>query len=174
MLLHSKLLMMSCLICRSQLVNLEDFYRDVCRWTLKTTAFIKLSINDNILKKIQYWLGSCTRTYTAGKSVFACVCGFVHVRTLCSRGARLYVMSRDEITVDWLSHTVHSVSLWTHTCGCWGIKHTHNQRHTHTHLLFSQLTGCPLVFLMSFFFYLNKFTSWAFVWHCMCWCVRTS
>lgn len=39
----------------------------------------------------------------------------------------------------------------THTSGCWGSKRTHNQIHTHTHILFSQLTGCPLAFPTSFF-----------------------
>lgn len=98
----------------------------------KNNISSKLFINCIILKNpVPVGSRKHTHTHTTGRSV--CVCVWVHARTLCSRGARLYVMSRDEITVDWLSHTVHSVPLWTHTCGCWAGKHTHNQRHTHIH-----------------------------------------
>lgn len=98
----------------------------------KNNISSKLFINCIILKNpVPVGSRTHTHTHTTGRS--GCVCVWVHARTLCSRGARLYVMSRDEITVDWLSHTVHSVPLWTHTCGCWAGKHTHNQRHTHIH-----------------------------------------
>lgn len=117
-----------------------------------------------------------THANTTGRSM--CVCVWVHARTLCSRGARVYVMSRDEITVDWLSHTVHSVPLWTHT-------HTHvavgpasthiiKDTHTYTPTLFPAdwLSSC-LSDVFFFFFYLNNITSWACVWLvCTCVCVR--
>ena len=99
-----------------------------------------------------------THANTTGRSM--CVCVWVHARTLCSRGARLYVMSRDEITVDWLSHTVHSVPLWTHT-------HTHvavgpasthiiKDTHTYTPTLFPAdwLSSC--LSDVFFFFFLSQ------------------
>lgn len=73
-----------------------------------------------------------------------CVC------TFCSIEAKLYAMSRDEITVNWLSHTVHSIPLERTHLDVEAAS-VHIIKSTHTHILFSQLTGCPLAFPTSFF-----------------------
>lgn len=136
----------------------------------KNNISSKLFINCIILKNpVPVGSRTHTHTHTTGRS--GCVCVWVHARTLCSRGARLYVMSRDEITVDWLSHTVHSVPLWTHTCGCWAGKHTHNQRHTHIH---TYSFPSWLVVLLSFwrlFFFISTTLPAGHVCDIVCTCV---
>lgn len=143
----------------------------------KNNISSKLFINCIILKNpVPVGSRTHTHTHTTGRSV--CVCVWVHARTLCSRGARLYVMSRDEITVDWLSHTVHSVPLWTHTCGCWAGKHTHNQRHTHIHTYsFPSWLVVLLSFWRLFFLFQQHYqlgmcvTLWVLVCTCIFVCV---
>lgn len=143
----------------------------------KNNISSKLFINCIILKNpVPVGSRTHTHTHTTGRSV--CVCVWVHARTLCSRGARLYVMSWDEITVDWLSHTVHSVPLWTHTCGCWAGKHTHNQRHTHIHTYsFPSWLVVLLSFWRLFFLFQQHYqlgmcvTLWVLVCTCIFVCV---
>lgn len=65
-------------------------------------------------------------TWNTKKNV--CVC------TFCSIEAILYAMSRDEITVNWLSHTVHSIPLeHTHLDVEAASVHIIKSTHTHTY-----------------------------------------
>lgn len=67
------------------------------------------------------------------RKVVECECVYVHA--LCSRGATLYAMSRDEITEDRLSQTAHSVPLWTHM-SMLGQQDMHARMHASPRCLF--------------------------------------
>lgn len=87
------------------------------------------------------------------------LCVFISECTcsLCSTEARVCVMSGNEITVDWLSHTERSVPLWTHTCGLLVLPSKHIIKDTQE--LFSPadwLSSCLFLYLFFCFIFNHR------------------